>query len=109
MKKSLALLAAIALALPGMAQAQDRSAPRNQPQQEQSNNHGRQVSQTAHQFRQGQRFDRSKASNYRRLSYGQHSRLSRPPAGQVWVRSGSDALLVRLSDNRVQRVVASLF
>jgi len=64
---------------------------------------------SGHRFAKGQRFDRSKASNYRRIDYRQHRQLSAPPRGYVWVRAGNDALLVRLSNNLIMRIVAGIY
>lgn len=108
MKKALSILAAVALALPGAAYAQGNANGHSNAEVARDN-HGQQVSRAAHSFQRGEKFSRTQASNYRRVSYSENSRLSRPPSGQVWVRSGSDALLVRLSDNIVQQVVASVF
>jgi Ni/Co efflux regulator RcnB len=66
-------------------------------------------SNSGHKFAKGQRFDRSKASNYRRIDYRQHRQLSAPPRGYVWVRAGNDALLVRLSNNLIMRIVAGIY
>lgn len=64
---------------------------------------------SGHKFAKGQRFERSKASNYRRIDYRQHRQLSAPSNGYVWVRAGNDALLVRLSNNLIVRIVAGIY
>ncbi len=64
---------------------------------------------SGYRFAKGQRFDRSKASNYRRIDYRQHRQLSAPPRGYVWVRAGNDALLVRLSNNLIMRIVVGIY
>lgn len=78
-----------------------------------TSNHNAPVAQksgnSGHKFAKGQRFERSKASNYRRLDYRQHRQLSAPPRGYVWVRSGNDALLVRLSNNLIIRIVVGIY
>jgi|GEM_PF-2128809 len=66
-------------------------------------------SNSGHKFAKGQRFERSKASNYRRIDYRQHRQLSAPSNGYVWVRAGNDALLVRLSNNLIVRIVAGIY
>ncbi len=81
-------------------QIQDRreiAATRNRP------------SASTHRFAKGERFDRSRAENYRRVSYRENRRLSPPPRGHVWVRSGQDVLLVRLSDNVVRNIISGLY
>ena len=65
--------------------------------------------QQAHRFARGERFDRNRATNYRRLDYRQVRQLNAPGRNQVWVRSGNDALLVSLGNNKVQRVVQNAF
>ena len=62
-----------------------------------------------HQFTTGEHFSRSRAPNYRRVSHRESNRLSAPPSGYVWVRSNHDALLVRLSNNVVTRIVTGVF
>lgn len=124
MKKVFVLGLALAIAVPGTGFAQSAGA---QPQQH-GERPGKQNSQPAatagkepdkkktsapsssdHPFTRGARFSRSKAPNYRRVNYRESSRLSAPPSGQVWVRAGADALLVRLSDNIVVRVTSDVF
>ena len=65
--------------------------------------------QQVHRFARGERFDRSRVSNSRRLDHRQNRRLSAPGRDQVWVRSGNDALLVSLRNNTVQRIVPNAF
>jgi len=123
MKKVIVTLLAAALIVPGAAQAQtlNRSSNERTPSAHQArqndNDRGRQ--QTApprqqpqkqvHRFSRGERFDRSRAINYRRIDYRQNRKLSAPARNQVWVQSGSDALLVLLSNNIIQRVVVNAF
>ncbi|ONF97603.1 RcnB family protein [Sphingomonas jeddahensis] len=61
-------------------------------------------------WRQGQRFDRRYAQNYRVIDYRQYraQRLGAPGRGQQWVRSGRDAVLVAGNGN-VLRVVPRAF
>ena len=126
MKKVIATLLAAALIVPGAAQAQNRNSNDRPPAAQQAgkneNDRGRQQTtpsrqqttpsrqqQQAHRFNQGERFDRSRATNYSRIDYKQNRKLSAPGRNQVWVRSGSDALLVLLSSNIIQRVVSGAF
>jgi len=119
MKRMIATLLAAALIVPGAAQAQSSNrndrAPAAQQGRQNDNDRGRQQAaparqqQQAHRFRQGERFDRNRATNYSRVDYRQNRKLSAPGRNQVWVRSGSDALLVLLSSNLIQRVVANAF
>ena len=124
MKKVIATLLAAALIVPGAAQAQNRNsndrAPAAQQAGKNDNDRGRQQAtpprqqqqqqqQQAHRFSQGERFDRNRATNYGRVDYRQNRKLSAPGRNQVWVRSGSDALLVLLSNNVIQRVVSGAF
>jgi len=59
----------------------------------------------AHQWKQGERFDRSKATSYRVISNPCAHKLQTAPNGYRWVQSGTDALLVRLSNNLISSVV----
>lgn len=61
-------------------------------------------------WRQGQRFDRRYAQNYRVIDYRQYRsrHLYAPGRGQQWVRSGRDAVLVAGNGN-ILRVVPRAF
>lgn len=62
-----------------------------------------------HAWRVGDRFDRRAAPDYIRVVHVEHYGLQPPPRGHVWVRSGSDALLVRLSGNLVVTIRPGVF
>lgn len=117
MKTLITTLLAAALVIPAAAQAQpiQRDDRPHYSQQDARNDRHRQQQaapsrqQQPHRFSKGERFERSRATNYRRVDYRQNRKLSAPPRNQVWVRSGSDALLVLLSNNIVQRVVPNAF
>ena len=53
-------------------------------------------------WRTGQRFDRRYAQNYRVVTTYKNYRLSAPPRGSQWVRSGRDAVLIDGRGNVVQ-------
>lgn len=55
----------------------------------------------------GQRFDRRYASNYRVINNYRDYRLSAPPRGYHWVRSGNDAVLVALTSGIIGAVIGS--
>ena len=61
-------------------------------------------------WRQGQRFDRRYAPNYRVIDYRQYrgQKLYAPRRGQQWVRSGRDAVLIAGNGN-VLRVIPRAF
>ncbi|WP_339827103.1 RcnB family protein [uncultured Parasphingorhabdus sp.] len=138
MKKTISTLCALALMVPvsAFAQSHDDRNDRNENTHSQStqknnskntptkqtntksNNNAnnnkpaatpQKASNSGHKFAKGQRFERAKASNYRRVDYREHRQLSAPPRGYVWVRSGNDALLVRLSNNLIIQIVASIY
>lgn len=115
MKKLLAILIAGALVLPataGIAQDRDRDPPRDSRDRDppRANGDRDDRARSVHRFKKGERFSRARAANYRRLNYREHRRhLSAPPRGYVWVRAGDDALLVRLSNNLISRVVLDVF
>ena len=118
MNKLISVALALALAYPNVAGAQDRQERNDRTEQTQNSERSRsneqrsdsrQQSSKAHKFAKGERFDRSRAQNYSRINYRSYSRLSAAPRGYTWVRAGNDALLVRLSNNVVTRVVDSVF
>lgn len=55
----------------------------------------------------GQRFDRRYANNYRVINNYRDYRLSSPPRGYHWVRSGNDAILVALTSGIIGAVIGS--
>lgn len=57
------------------------------------------------QFRKGERFDRRRAPNYAVVDYHRYRRLSPPPRGYHWVRSGNDAVLVAITTGIVASVI----
>lgn len=120
MNKVIATLLAATLVVPFAAQAQpvqrhDQTENARYFQQDRGDRYDRrpQVTpsrqQQAHRFARGDRFDRNRAANYRRLDHRQVRRLSAPGRNQMWVRSGDDALLVSLRNNTVQRIVPNAF
>jgi Ni/Co efflux regulator RcnB len=61
----------------------------------------------ARHWAKGQRFDRRYATNYRVVSNYRDYRLSAPPRGYQWVRSGNDAVLIALTSGIIGAVVGS--
>lgn len=57
----------------------------------------------------GQRFDRRHAANYRVVNNYRNYRLSAPPRGYQWVRSGNDAVLIALTSGVIGAVIGSTF
>ncbi len=55
----------------------------------------------------GQRFDHRYASNYRVINNYRDYRLSAPPRGYHWVRSGNDAVLVAITSGIIGAVIGS--
>ncbi|MCP1470954.1 Ni/Co efflux regulator RcnB [Sphingobium sp. OAS761] len=55
----------------------------------------------------GQRFDRRYATNYRVIANYRNYRLSPPPRGYHWVRSGNDAVLVAITSGIIGAVIGS--
>jgi Ni/Co efflux regulator RcnB len=55
----------------------------------------------------GQRFDRRYATNYRVINDYRSYRLSAPPRGYQWVRSGNDAVMVAIASGLIGAVVGS--
>jgi len=130
MKKTISVLCALTLLLPASAYAQkhdDRKDSSANTRSESTHNNKKPATKqvrtksaskaatpqkspsSGHKFVKGQRFDRAKAPNYRRIDYREHRQLSAPPRGYVWVRAGNDALLVRLSNNLISRIVVGIY
>ncbi|MEA3543495.1 MAG: RcnB family protein [Pseudomonadota bacterium] len=61
----------------------------------------------ARHWAKGQRFDRRYATNYRVVSNYRDYRLSAPPRGYQWVRSGNDAVLIAITSGIIGAVVGS--
>jgi Ni/Co efflux regulator RcnB len=55
----------------------------------------------------GQRFDRRQATNYRVINNYRDYRLSAPPRGYQWVRSGNDAVMIAITSGLIGAVVGS--
>lgn len=55
----------------------------------------------------GQRFDRRYATNYRVINNYRDYRLSAPPRGYQYVRSGNDAVLVAITSGIIGAVIGS--
>jgi Ni/Co efflux regulator RcnB len=60
---------------------------------------------TPRRWAKGQRFDRRYATNYRVVSNYRDYRLSAPPRGYHWVRSGNDAVLIAITSGLIGAVV----
>lgn len=131
-------VAAAILAAPGLAFARDmpgdgpdgrgeprheQQAPQRQAQPQQGRDDRRQPARDqrhdaapprythveSRDWHRGDRFDRRYAPHYTRIVYVDRYSLPPPPMGQVWVRSGFDALLVQLSDNVVISINPGIF
>ena len=62
---------------------------------------------THRRWARGQRFDRRYATNYRVVNNYRDYRLSAPPRGQQWVRSGNDAVLIAITSGLIGAVVGN--
>lgn len=56
----------------------------------------------------GQRFDRRHARDYRVINDYRDYRLSAPPRGYQWVRSGNDAVLVAIAGGIIGAVIGNI-
>lgn len=101
MKKSISAVIAAALMVPMAAPAAARDG--------RDNGHTVVVKKTTKKWAKGQRFDRRYATNYQVINYGSYRRLSAPPRGYQWVRSGNDAVLIGITSGLVSSVVSGLF
>jgi Ni/Co efflux regulator RcnB len=114
MKKATAILAALALAIPGTALAQGKGHGQGDDrgvghgQADKPVNHGQIVREVAHRFKKGDKFDRRLARDYRVIDYQDYRALRRPPEGYRYVRSGEDILLISIASNLVEEVFTGL-
>jgi Ni/Co efflux regulator RcnB len=67
----------------------------------------RKATPTSRRWAKGQRFDRRYASNYRVVSNYRDYRLSAPPRGYQWVRSGNDAVLIAITSGLIGAVIGN--
>lgn len=112
MTKLIASTIALTMMMPATASAQHRDDQQNYDSRGDKNRKAVVPSKKetrAHKFGEGERFDRSRAVNYRRIDHRESSRLSTPPHGYVWVRAGNDALLVRLKNNIITRLIRDVY
>ncbi|CAN5328076.1 RcnB family protein [soil metagenome] len=58
-------------------------------------------------WRKGERFDHRQARNYREIGNYRTYRLSTPPRGYHWVRSGNDAVLVAITSGIIGAVIGN--
>ena len=63
----------------------------------------------ARSWRQGDRFDRRYASNYRVISNPRSYRLYDAPRGYRWVQSNNDAVLVAITSGLIGAVLGNAF
>ncbi|MGC4251651.1 MAG: RcnB family protein [Sphingobium sp.] len=121
MKKFLMALAATTMIASPMVTAQAQAAPhRETTRVVKQGPHGRTVVRQKTVVRKqdyrnnyrhwakGQRFDRRYASNYRVVNNYRDYRLSAPPRGYHWVRSGNDAVLVAITSGIIGAVIGGV-
>ncbi|WP_395331015.1 RcnB family protein [Novosphingobium sp. BL-8H] len=115
MRKFTATLLTAALLVPGLAapaMAQPGHSQSGYPQQGHSTqNHGpsRKPAPAPHRFQKGEKFDRSRATNYQTVDYRKYRNVKAPPRGYHYVRSGSDLLLVGITSGIVAAVTMNMF
>lgn len=129
-KKMLMALSATAMVAAPLATAQAQAAPHRETvrvvkqtpngrtvvkqrtvTQQRYNNHRPVVRQDIRgnqRWAKGQRFDRRHASNYRVVNNYRDYRLSAPPRGYQWVRSGNDAVLIALTSGIIGAVIGGV-
>jgi Ni/Co efflux regulator RcnB len=115
-KKLLMSLAATTMVAAPLVTAQAQAAPHREVTRVVKHGpHGRTVVKQKTAWRvndhrrwaKGQRFDRRYASNYRVINDYRSYRLSAPPRGYHWVRSGNDAVLVAITSGIIGAVIGS--
>jgi Ni/Co efflux regulator RcnB len=116
-KKIIMALATTTLVASPIVTAQAQAAPRHEVTRTTVNHkaNGRTVvkkqtvvrKDTGRRWAKGQRFDRRYATNYRVVNNYRDYRLSAPPRGYQWVRSGNDAVLIAITSGLIGAVVGS--
>lgn len=105
----LALAAASMIAMPVAAQAKDQR-PQTHQVQKAKKAPAKSHQKSAYQrFNQGDRFDRSRAANYRTVNYRTVRGLKAPGRNAIYVRAGNDVLLINTRTNRVAAVYHNRF
>lgn len=110
MRKFTATLLAATLVVPVFA-APAMAQPGHQQQGHSAQNHGptKKAAPTPHRFKKGEKFDRSRASNYQTVDYRKYRNVKAPPKGYHYVRSGNDLLLVGITSGIVAAVTMNMF
>lgn len=67
----------------------------------------RKAAPSQRRWAKGQRFDRKYATNYRVVNNYRNYRLSAPPRGYHWVRSGNDAVLIAIASGLIGAVIGN--
>ena len=103
------LAAASMIAMPVAAQAKD-----NRPQTHEVSKAKKAPAKSARanqykRFSQGERFERTRAANYRTVNYRSVRGLKAPGRKAMYVRAGNDVLLINLRTNRVVTVYRNRF
>lgn len=115
-KKLLMSLAATTMVVSPLAAAQAQAAPhREVTRVVKQGPHGRTVvkhksvvrKNDYRRWSKGQRFDRRYARDYRVVNNYRDYRLSAPPRGYQWVRSGNDAVLIAITSGIIGAVIGS--
>ncbi len=117
-KLILAAMTASLLATPIAASAQGRTVIKERPGRTvvvEKNRHGQNVRKTVVRqqpvrhttWQRGQRFDRNRAADYRRIDYRAYRQrgVYAPPRGTQWVRSGNDAVLIAIASGVIGAVI----
>ncbi|EQB08394.1 membrane protein [Sphingobium quisquiliarum P25] len=116
-KKLLMSLAATTMVASPMLAAQAQAAPhREVTRVVKQGPHGRTVYKQKtvvrkndhRRWAKGQRFDRRYARDYRVINDYRAYRLSSPPRGYHWVRSGNDAVLVAIAGGIIGAVIGNV-
>lgn len=107
MKKFLLSAIAMTLVAGPLAATAAQAAPQHSVTTVKQRPNGTVVTKTR-TWRAGDRFDRRYATSYTTLTNWRGYRLSAPPRGHHWVRSGRDAVLIR-DNGTVVRVVSHRF
>ena len=105
----LALAAASMIAMPVAVQAKDKRPQTHQVSKAKKAPAKSTRTSQYKRFNKGDRFERSRAANYRTVNYRSVRGLKNPGRNAMYVRAGNDILLINTRTNRVVTVYQNRF
>lgn len=105
----LALAAASMIAMPVAVQAKDNRPQAHHVSKAKASSAKSGQAHNYKRFNKGERFERTRAANYRSVDYRTSRGLKAPGRNRIYVRAGSDILLINTRTNRVDAVYRNRF